>query len=121
MFISITVTASRFQCSIGFEIIEFLCFEWKFLFKDTSFETQKMSRTYFRLPFVKQEHQLLKVLLPRNFRYLFYCFIKLFKRLRVFRYIDEQYPSTRSGRIFRLKLAKTGFHVRNSSAHVLGL
>ena len=65
-------------------------------------------------------HFLFKVLLPRNFRYLFYCFIKLFKRLRVFRYIDEQYPSTRSGRIFRLKLAKTGFHVRNFSAPCFG-
>ena len=47
-----------------------------------------------------------KVPLPRKFRYPFYCVIEIFKRLQVFRCIDEQYPSTRSVRIFRLKLAK---------------
>ena len=47
-----------------------------------------------------------KVPLPRKFRYPFYCVIEIFKRLQVFRCIDEQYPSTRSVRIFRLKRAK---------------
>ena len=43
---------------------------------------------------------LLKVPLPRNFLCLFYCFIEIFKRLRVFRCIGEQYPRTRSGPMF---------------------
>ena len=32
-----------FSAPSGFQIINFICFEWKFLFKDTLFETQKMS------------------------------------------------------------------------------
>ena len=44
-----------------------------------------------------------KVPLLRNLRSLFYCFIEISKCLRVFRCIDEHYPRTRSGRIFRLK------------------
>ena len=60
----------------------------------------------------------LKVLLPRKFRYLFYCFIEIFKCLRVFRCKDEQYSSTRSGRIFRLKWGFTSEILRR---HVLGL
>ena len=41
-----------FSAPSGFQIINFLCLEWKFLFKDASFETKKMSRAYFRLPSV---------------------------------------------------------------------
>ena len=59
VFISNTATAFVFSTPSRFQIINFLCFEWKFLFKDTSFKTQKMSRGYFRLPSMKQERQLL--------------------------------------------------------------
>ena len=50
----------------------------------------------------------LKVSQPQKFRYLFYCFIEIFKRLGLFRCKDEQYPITRSGRIFRRKRGLTG-------------
>ena len=45
-----TVTTLRFQCSIGISNYQFSLFRMEILFKDTSFETQKMSRAYFRLP-----------------------------------------------------------------------
>ena len=52
-----------------------------------------------------------------KFWYLFYCFIQIVNRLRVFRCIDEQYPSTRSRRIFRLK---RGFTCENFRFEIFG-